>query len=168
MTTMAGDPKLALERWIAALNARGEPEVARAAVDPGVRIDRCSWSGPERGGVVETYEGFEATQRWLWRNPHGVVFSAASDLDEVGGEHVVRYRVAYQDFANYGHWRFTVTDDSRIRGLVHVPDDLPEVWKTGIPEGAMFLPTPDPRATVAGPHECDHSHDHDAGDDPDA
>lgn len=151
---MPADPSVALARWLDAVNSRGEPEAVEAAVIEEVTVARCGWSEGHRG-TEESLDGFEDVQEWLWTNPHGCVFSAGP-IAESNGAYEVRYTIRYQDFENHGVWRFTVSHDGRIATLVHQPDDLPDAWKEGIPEGARFEWEPDPRASAAPVHDHDH------------
>lgn len=154
------NPQLAITRWLAALNSRGEPAVVAEAVNPTVRIDRCGWAGAEVGVTVEVYEGRDAAQKWLYRNPFGCEFTVVEGPELVGGEWVARFQVRYQDFKNYGTWRFIVDDADRILALTHLPSDLPPEWKVGVPEGAEFTYVPDPRLSAPVAHDHGHSHDH--------
>lgn len=140
-------PDVALERWLEALNARGDLAATRRAVDTDVRIERCGFHAT-RHQLVEVLQGAAAVNDWLTLTRDVVQFQldGAPRCSE-DGEVTVRYSVVVEtaDFRGGGEWRLRLTDDGRIAWLHHQPDDLAE------------------SAVAAEPpsHQPHHAHDHD-------
>ncbi|MCB9779079.1 MAG: hypothetical protein H6742_10990 [Alphaproteobacteria bacterium] len=149
----------ALERWVAALHARGHGSRTAAAVALDARIDRFGWDG-SRGTRVEVIEGLGPIVAWCARTPGNVRF-AVGPPRAADGHWQARYTVTVGDFVNHGDWSFTLAPDGRIQWLAHRPDDLPDDWRDGVPDGKSLGP---PAVHDAAVHDAaDHDHDHDHG-----
>lgn len=119
-----GEVGLALDRWLAALNNRGEPLAVAEALSADAEVLRHGW-GADREVVKERIVGHEAISVWLRRSPVHTVFSARPPARSEAGGWAVRYEVRVEDFCNQGSWRFWLDGDGRIRRLEHLPDELP-------------------------------------------
>jgi hypothetical protein len=110
----------ALERWLHAVNGRGQLVLTEAAVAEGVRVERLGF-GSQRGVLVELFEGPQAVNAWLARTREVVHFElAAIACDEA------RYlvRVEGESWLGGGTWRWQLAADGRLAWLQHQPDDL--------------------------------------------
>lgn len=121
-----------LGRWLDAVRSRGEGGALEFAVAPEVVVERHHWASKE---VAERLEGVEAVRRWLAMSPPRVEWSLERRV-WVGEDGVweAAYGVRVGDFVNTGRWRFRA-QKGQIVWLAHQPEDLPEEWRRGVPEG---------------------------------
>lgn len=113
----------AIERWLHALHALGEPMFVQAAFAEGAVLERYGWDDDPR--PKEVFQGHTAIAQWLGRCPVGFRFAAGAAESRDGGHHVP-YSVTLDDFRNQGRWRVILADDGRIQTLEHHPTPLPE------------------------------------------
>jgi hypothetical protein len=149
---------VAMARWLAALNARGEPTAVSAAVHEEARVERCG-VGAHAGVVVEEIIGPTNIGRWMALSPPGTRFEttttpeATRDADGTGFD--VGYRVAVAGFENTGRWRFRLGPVGEIMWLKHVPTAL-----EGTTVGEVRDPAEAWRKYVVQLPESGHHHDH--------
>ncbi len=124
----------ALERWVTALQGFGRPDDVAAALTRDAEVIRHGWA-EGRGHERERFVGLDAIGDWCSRSPREVRFHLAGDPTPRGSGWLARYRLTFGDYENFGTWQVTLSDDGRIRTLVHQPDDLPDEWRDGVPEG---------------------------------
>lgn len=117
-------PQAALQRWLLALNARGELAAVVEAVSPDCELCRFGW-GEEADVVKERFVGPEAVSAWLRRSPAGTVFQAEGPLTADGAGWVQPYLVRVEHFQNRGRWILRLAPDGRIASLEHRPEALP-------------------------------------------
>lgn len=121
-----------LRRWLSVVASRGaDPDLDQLLAED-VWVERYHWSPP---GLAQRIEGREAVRAWLARSPVVVKWSleSAGTLRE-GGWVDVYYGVRVVDFFNQGLWSLRV-QDGRIVQVLHQPEQLPEEWRQGVPEG---------------------------------
>ncbi len=174
---------LALERWLDALRGFGASEPVVAAMADDAEVLRFGWDD-RRGVLGERFRGHDEIAAWCGRSPREVRFDLAEPpVPGPDDTWIARYRISLGDFRNHGNWQLRLADDGRIARLEHQPEDLPQEWRDGVPEG-MRLPgmettraeleaaaqayAADPerhRAIATGEHGHDHDHEHDHGSD---
>lgn len=114
----------AMQRWLAALNGRGDLALTQAALARGVVIERCGFGG-QRGQVVQVIRGQPAANRWLKMTRAVCQFELAGELSGDGEPFSARYRMTALDFVGGGLWQFRLDAGGRIAWLRHQPDELP-------------------------------------------
>lgn len=166
----ARPPSVAMMRWIAALNARGEAAAVALAVHDEARVERCG-VGVHAGVVVEEVIGIANIARWMALCPPGTLFEtigaaeATRDADGTGFE--VGYRVSVAGFENGGRWRFRVGPHGKIMWLKHVPAALEDTTVSEVRDPAEAWRTYVVQLPEVGHHHHDtdeldgaHRHDH--------
>lgn len=113
----------AVERWLHALHALGEPLFVEAAFADDAVLERYGWDEDPR--PKEVFEGHAAIAGWLGRSPVGTRFTAGTPEQANEGHHLT-YTVTLKDFRNHGRWRVILAPDGRIHTLEHRPTPLPE------------------------------------------
>jgi hypothetical protein len=147
------------QRLVDALNARGEPATAEAAISPGVRLERFGF-GPRQGQLVQIIEGIGPVTAWLQLTPDGTSFALAeAPLVDDEGVATVRYRLTHEDFVNGGEWRWKLADDGRITWLQHLPNDLPETDEEASARLARRASPMVPNELALDDNDHDHNHD---------
>lgn len=154
------DKQVAFDRWLLALSTFGDPEAVRAITREDSRVERHGWDSA-RGRTLETFTGPQEIAAWCARSPRNARFSLASPPEPQGDELVARYTVRIGDYENHGTWRARLHADGRIARLVHQPDDLPDEWREGVPEGKSLGPPPPGPQISPGAHDHGHDHGHD-------
>lgn len=116
----------ALERWIAALNGRGDRAATEAALAPEVCIERhapAPRAALGTGAPLEVFTGYDEVGRWLARSPQEAVFALASAARINGALVEVDYSITAGDFHNGGKWRVRL-DGERLAWIAHHPAAL--------------------------------------------
>ncbi len=121
----------ALARWLAALNARGTPELVQKAASDQVVVDRFGF-GAQRGELRQRIVGIEAVCTWMALTPEGTVFSLSSDVAPVDDHWHVDYKLEILDFKGGGKWVLKLDSQGLITFLAHRPgeiDDGADEWE---------------------------------------
>ena len=116
----------ALERWLAALNQRGEPDAVQAAFTSDIRIERHPPRPRAQLGVgepVEVLQGHAEVTTWLARSPDGTVFALVAAPVLEGEVVQAEYSIAVEDFRNGGRWLLRL-EGERICWIGHHPAAL--------------------------------------------
>lgn len=123
----------AAERWLEAVRSRGPGDALARAAAPEVVVERYHWAPP---ALAKRYSGQAEVGAWLAMSPARLVWSLEGPVQPgADGAWEVRYGVAVGDFFNTGLWRFWLDAEGRLLRLEHRPEDLPEAWRRGVPEG---------------------------------
>lgn len=127
MDRQPDDLQQTIDRWLRAVNLRGESQAVEKATVPTIQVDRCGW-GENNGKVVQVIKGWKDLSAWLRLSPDGTVFNLDSEVcsssDQEPFEAVVRYRLEVSDFVGGGEWRFQMAEDGRLVRIEHRPDNL--------------------------------------------
>ena len=124
----------AIQRWIDALNVRGERTVLAAAFQADASVARKGF-GSKTGQLVEVIEGLENVSEWMGLLPSGITFECVGPVevaaDSEGEVALVRYRLSVDDFVGGGSWRFRLGDDGLVGWLEHQPDRIDDPIEEG-------------------------------------
>lgn len=116
----------AFDRWLVALNGRGDLRQTKRACADGALVERCGFFG-DRGKVVEQLQGIAAINAWLALTREICVFSLDGAVSTGDHGFEARYRIVAGDFVGGGHWMARFDAAGKMTWLQHQPDELPEI-----------------------------------------